>query len=211
MLRARVLRPYTDRFFRAAGLQPGMRVLDLGSGVGDVALLVGDIVGPCGHVLGLDRDAVALDRARQRTVEQGCSSWVSFQTTSLQEFSTSQQFDAVVGRYVLLYQPDPARQDLPRCGPAVSCARGRNSRGRSAAVAWICLACEHRRESRAPIRGVGARDAARMGGRRNAGGPAGSGRRRARQPGRGLNAVWCLGQEAALACCGARRRNHSNS
>jgi ubiquinone/menaquinone biosynthesis C-methylase UbiE len=90
MLQARILRPYTERFFRAAGLQPGMRVLELGSGVGDVALLVGGIVGPCGHVLGLDRDVVALERARQRTVEQGCSSWVSFQTTNLQEFSTSQ-------------------------------------------------------------------------------------------------------------------------
>jgi ubiquinone/menaquinone biosynthesis C-methylase UbiE len=108
MLQARVLRPYTERFFRAAGLEPGMRVLDLGSGVGDVALLAGDIVGPGGRVLGLDRDEMALDRARRRTVEQGCSSWVSFQATTLEEFSTSDEFDAVVGRYVLLYQPDPA-------------------------------------------------------------------------------------------------------
>ncbi len=108
MLQARILRPYTDRFFRAAGLEPGMRVLDLGSGVGDVALLVGDIVGPCGRVLGLDRDPMALDRARRRIVEQGCSSWVSFQATNLEDFSTTDQFDAVVGRYVLLYQRDPA-------------------------------------------------------------------------------------------------------
>ena len=68
MLQARLLRPYTDRFFRAVGLRPGMRVLDLGSGVGYVAFLVGDIVGPGGHVLGLDRDPMALDRARQRAV-----------------------------------------------------------------------------------------------------------------------------------------------
>jgi Methyltransferase domain len=68
-----------------------MRVLDLGSGIGDVALLVGDIVGPCGRVLGLDRDAMALDRARQRIVEQGCSSWVSFQTTNLDDFCTTDQ------------------------------------------------------------------------------------------------------------------------
>ena len=87
MLQARVLWPYTVRFFRAAGLEPGMRVLELGSGVGDVALLVGDIVGPCGRVLGLDRDAMALDRARQRAVEQGCSTWVSFQITNIDEFS----------------------------------------------------------------------------------------------------------------------------
>ena len=108
MLQARFLRPYTDRFFHAAGLRPGMHVLELGSGVGDVAFLAGDIVGPRGRVLGLDRDPLALDRARQRAVELGCSSWVSFQTTRLEDFSTTDVFDAVVGRYVLLYQPNPA-------------------------------------------------------------------------------------------------------
>lgn len=108
MLQARILRPYTDRFFRAAALRPGMRILDLGSGVGDVAFLAADIVGPSGQVLGLDRDPLALERARQRSGELGCSSWVSFQATKLEDFSTADEFDAVVGRYVLLYQPDPA-------------------------------------------------------------------------------------------------------
>jgi SAM-dependent methyltransferase len=85
-----------------------MRVLDLGSGVGDVAILAADIVGPGGRVIGLDRDAKALERARQRTVEQGCSSWVSFQATDLDEFSTTERFDVVVGRYILLYLVDAA-------------------------------------------------------------------------------------------------------
>ena len=58
MFQARLLRPYTDKFFRAAGIVPGMRVLDLGSGMGDVALLAADIVGPAGYVLGIDRDEV---------------------------------------------------------------------------------------------------------------------------------------------------------
>jgi SAM-dependent methyltransferase len=106
MFQARLLRPYTERLFRASGLAPGMRVLDLGSGVGDVALLAADIVGPGGHVVGIDRDAKGLERARQRTVEQGCSSWVSFQTATLDDFSTDEQFDAVVGRFILFYQPD---------------------------------------------------------------------------------------------------------
>ena len=108
MLQARILRPYTEKFFRAAGLAPGMRVLEVGSGMGDVALLSADIVGPGGRVLGIDRDAAALDNARRRTDEQGCSSWVEFQTSNLDEFTTTDQFDALVGRYVLLYQLDPS-------------------------------------------------------------------------------------------------------
>ena len=107
-LQARLLRPYTEKFFRTAGLAPGMRVLDVGSGMGDVALLAADIVGPGGHVLGIDRDPAALDHARRRTEEQGCSSWVEFQAGDLDEFMTTDQFDALVGRYVLLYQPDPS-------------------------------------------------------------------------------------------------------
>src|SRR3982751_5267309 len=78
-LQARILRPYTEKFFRAAGLVPGMRVLDIGSGMGDVALLAADMVGPGGSVVGIDRDVKVLDHARRRSVEHGCSSWVSFE------------------------------------------------------------------------------------------------------------------------------------
>ena len=106
MLQSRILRPYTEKFFRAAGLSPGMRVLDVGSGMGDVALLVADIVGPSGSVLGIDRDPTALENARRRTGEQGCSSWVGFQVGDLDEFTTGGQFDAIVGRYILMYQTD---------------------------------------------------------------------------------------------------------
>src|SRR5689334_15110837 len=53
---ARIVRPYTERYFRAAGLAPGMRVLELGSGVGEVAVIAAEIVGPSGHVHGIDVD-----------------------------------------------------------------------------------------------------------------------------------------------------------
>jgi ubiquinone/menaquinone biosynthesis C-methylase UbiE len=106
MLQSKALRPFTERTFRSAGIGPGMRVLDLGSGMGDVALLLADIVGPGGKVVGLDRDAIALERARARTVEQGCSSWTSFQAVNLDDFTTDELFDAVVGRYILIYTPD---------------------------------------------------------------------------------------------------------
>ncbi len=38
----------SERYMREAGIVPGMRVLDLGSGMGDVALLAGRLVGPTG-------------------------------------------------------------------------------------------------------------------------------------------------------------------
>lgn len=118
MQRARRLRPYTDQFFRAVGLEPGMRVRDWGSGVGDVALLVVDIVGPRGRVLGLDRDTMAFDRARERTAEQGCSSRVSFQAGNLDEFTTGDPFDAVVGRLVLMYRRARIGGRRRCCAPA---------------------------------------------------------------------------------------------
>jgi ubiquinone/menaquinone biosynthesis C-methylase UbiE len=33
---------------------------------------------------------------------------VSFDVANLDDFSATEQFDALVGRYILLYQPDPA-------------------------------------------------------------------------------------------------------
>src|SRR5690242_5341519 len=54
----------TERFFREAGISAGHRVLDLGSGVGDVATLAAQIVGPSGEVLGIERDPHTIARAR---------------------------------------------------------------------------------------------------------------------------------------------------
>lgn len=66
-LQAKVLRPFTEKFFTMPGIRPGMRVLEVGSGLGDVALLVAEIVGSGGRVLGVDRDAMGLQHARERT------------------------------------------------------------------------------------------------------------------------------------------------
>ena len=46
----------TERCFREAGIGQGQCVLDLGSGVGDVTLLLARIVGPAGEVVGVERD-----------------------------------------------------------------------------------------------------------------------------------------------------------
>ena len=50
------LAPLTERLFREAGIGPGQRVVDPGSGVCDVVMLVSRLVGPSGEVVGIERD-----------------------------------------------------------------------------------------------------------------------------------------------------------
>ena len=45
MLQATILRPFTERLLRNAEIGPGMRVLDLGCGAGDVSMLAAELVG----------------------------------------------------------------------------------------------------------------------------------------------------------------------
>jgi ubiquinone/menaquinone biosynthesis C-methylase UbiE len=56
--------PITLQFYRDAGIAKGMRVLDVGSGAGDTALLLAELVGDDGFVVGVDRAAAAVDAAR---------------------------------------------------------------------------------------------------------------------------------------------------
>jgi ubiquinone/menaquinone biosynthesis C-methylase UbiE len=100
-------RLFTQRFLTTAGLKPGMRVLDVGSGAGDVALVAGELVGPDGSVFGTDMNPVVLAVARERVQAAGCS-WVTFAEGDCIELSKQGEFDAVIGRLVLIYQPDPA-------------------------------------------------------------------------------------------------------
>ena len=57
---------FTRRLLEDAGIAEGMKVLDVGSGAGDVALLAAELVGPTGMVLGVDQDPGVLETASAR-------------------------------------------------------------------------------------------------------------------------------------------------
>ena len=107
MRQGAILRGFLASAFRAAGLAPGMRVLDLGCGVGDVAMLAADLVGPTGSIVGIDRDAASVAWANKRVAEAGYQN-IRFQVAEFHEFSDFRPFDALVGRFILMYLPDPA-------------------------------------------------------------------------------------------------------
>jgi ubiquinone/menaquinone biosynthesis C-methylase UbiE len=104
---AQLIDPITRRFLRDAGIVSGMRVLDVGSGAGDVAFLAADLVGDTGEVVGVDRVPAALETARARATARSRRN-VSFRAGDPAEMAFERPFDAVIGRYILQFQPNPA-------------------------------------------------------------------------------------------------------
>ena len=99
--------PFTRRLLARAGIEPGMRVLDVGCGPGDVSLLLCELVGAGGSVVGVERDEQALQTARRRAVKAELDN-VEFVLGDFREVELAGgQFDALVGRLVLMYQGDP--------------------------------------------------------------------------------------------------------
>ena len=107
-LSARALEPLTRSFLSQAGVSPGMRVLDVWSGMGDLAFLARKIVGAEGHVTGVDPSSQAVDYARERGAFRGMTN-VEFVEAEPDSLRVDQKFDAIVGRAVLAYRSDPAR------------------------------------------------------------------------------------------------------
>ncbi len=97
----------TADVLRRAGVGPGMRVLDLGCGIGDVSLLAASMVGSDGSVLGVDRSLNSVETSRRRATTLQIPN-VRFECAELDTFGTTEMFDAVIGRLVLGYQRDPA-------------------------------------------------------------------------------------------------------
>jgi len=96
---------YTEHALREAGLRPGMRVLDVGCGPGDVSFVAAKLVGEQGSVLGIDA-ADIVELARSRAAERGLTS-VRFEQTTVGDLSLDEPVDAVIGRLILMHLPDP--------------------------------------------------------------------------------------------------------
>jgi len=102
-----ILAPMTERLFKRAGITVGMRLLDIGSGSGDVSMLAANLVGPEGSVIGIDRDRAQVEYARQRAISHGFAN-VHFMQADMESVKLDEPVDAIVGRLVLMYVADPA-------------------------------------------------------------------------------------------------------
>jgi ubiquinone/menaquinone biosynthesis C-methylase UbiE len=104
---AHVTRYFMPFLLRAAGVAPGMSVLDIATGTGLSAEAALAAVGPTGHVTASDISPAMVDRARAR-LGNGLNVSVSVEDGQALSFS-DESFDAVLCNLGLMFFPDPVR------------------------------------------------------------------------------------------------------
>jgi SAM-dependent methyltransferase len=96
------------RVLLRAGLERGMRVADLGCGVGMATTLLAQLVGPDGQVVGVDASGEQIARARE-LLPPGVSNVSFIEASAADTGLPAESFDLVYCRFLLLHLPEPPR------------------------------------------------------------------------------------------------------
>jgi len=102
---AAVMRPTTLALLQRAGIAPGRRCLDVGCGGGHVAIDMATLVGPTGHVTGIDFDEAILELARRDAAAEGLDT-VEFRATDAKQLAGG-GFDLAYARFLLSHVSEP--------------------------------------------------------------------------------------------------------
>jgi SAM-dependent methyltransferase len=103
---SRQLAAFLPPILEGAALQPGERVLDVGSGGGDVSIAAGRAVGPSGAVVGVDLSADEVAVAQRRVADAGLDN-VTFQVGDAGAVQVDPAADVLVSRFGVMFFPDP--------------------------------------------------------------------------------------------------------
>ena len=96
----------TEALLDAAQLRPGMRVLDLASGVGDPSLFVAEAVGPSGHVVATDLGPGMIGLAEELARARGLRN-IEFRVANVEALPfPDESFDVVTCRFGVMFFPD---------------------------------------------------------------------------------------------------------
>ena len=119
----------TEAIVEGAHLRPGMRVLDLASGVGDPALSIAEEVGSSGRVTATDLGPGMMSLAEELARKRGLTN-IEFREASAEALPfPSESYDVLTCRFGIMFFPD-----LPKA--LRECLRVLKPGGRAAFVAW---------------------------------------------------------------------------
>ena len=97
----------TDMLIDMAGIQPGMRVLDLACGAGSQTIQSAKRVGPAGRVVASDISATMLDHVRQNAAKAGLKNIETIECAADELDQAPLVFDAAICRLGLMLFPSP--------------------------------------------------------------------------------------------------------
>ncbi len=119
----------TEAILEAARLRPGMRVLDLASGVGDPALSIAREVAPSGRVTATDLGPGMMSLAEELARKRGLTN-IEFREANAESLPfADKSYDVLTCRFGVMFFPD-----LPKA--LSECFRVLKPLGRAAFVAW---------------------------------------------------------------------------
>ncbi len=119
----------TDAILEAAQLRPGMRVLDLASGVGDPALSIAAAVGPSGRVTASDMGPGMISLAQELARKKGLPN-IEFREANAESLPfADSSYDVLTCRFGIMFFPDLAKA-------LRECFRVLKPGARAAFVAW---------------------------------------------------------------------------
>lgn len=99
-------RHISQKLLEMGAVEPGHRVLDIATGIGEPALSAARRVGPRGRVVGCDQAAGMLDIARRRATQEGLNNITFLATDGESLTGLDTEFDAVLCRWGLMFFPD---------------------------------------------------------------------------------------------------------
>jgi SAM-dependent methyltransferase len=119
----------TEAILEAAQLRPGLRVLDLASGVGDPALSIAAKVAPSGRVTASDLGPGMMSLAEELARKQGLTN-IEFREANAESLPfPDESYDVLTCRFGVMFFPDLHKA-------LRECLRVLKSGGRAAFVAW---------------------------------------------------------------------------
>jgi len=99
--------PGTHQLLLDAGIRPGLHAADVGCGIGTVTALLAELVGPAGHVTGIDASRQQLDQATTRLADRaGAVTFVEASATGTG--LPPGRFDLVYCLFLLMHLTEPA-------------------------------------------------------------------------------------------------------
>jgi ubiquinone/menaquinone biosynthesis C-methylase UbiE len=122
-----LLQPVADILIDRARPRAGERVIDVGCGSGAVSIAAAEMIGPTGHVLGIDVSGPMLAQARQ-TVPKGLAVEFVLADATVYPFETA-SFDLLVSRFGVMFFAEPAHS-------FANLRKALKSGGRLAFVCW---------------------------------------------------------------------------